>query len=271
VTESRQDFRRVRPLGHGNLADQLCSLFRQAGIDLDGGRHLLSCSQPMGTEQHLREGRIEWSIRAHLIAHPADAFSTDELCAACYAPPVERKHRVAVLRAIDKVLPGLPDWRSRWIQVRRGNMLVFYNAASVPSTAKAAGMGNRWPRNQNAPWDEPERLAMAERKVGEHLIMRDGSDEQRRQLTDRRAAERELSMAKLSLAIRVRSNPMGVLLNGSRIASGNMKELAEKARALMVENDPDAIRDGLAEIAAALDGMAAEAADPMAKVQEMLA
>jgi hypothetical protein len=50
-----------------------------------------------------------------------------------------------------------------------------------------------------------------------------------------------------------------------------MKELADKARALMIENDPDAIREGLAEIAAALDGMAREAEDPMARVQEMLA
>jgi hypothetical protein len=93
----------------------------------------------------------------------------------------------------------------------------------------------------------------------------------RERLIQRREAERSLSAAKISLATAVAKNPMGVLLNSSRVASGNMKELADKARALMIENDPDAIREGLAEIAAALDGMAREAEDPMARVQEMLA
>jgi hypothetical protein len=237
----------------------------------------------MATEQHVREGRVERAIREHLAAHPDGAFTTDDLCVACYpgvprvalagSETLGRKHRVAVLRAADKVMSGDSNWRRRHTRNERGNMLVFFNAASIPSTAKADvmrnGWNNRWKRN--AEWDEPDRLAEAERHVAEHTIMRDGTDEQRQQMAERKAAERTLRTAKLHLAVAVAKNPMGVLLNANRLASGNMKELAEKARALMVENDPDAIRDGLAEIAKALDGMASEAEDPMVKVQEMLA
>ena len=46
--------------------------------------------------------------------------------------------------------------------------------------------------------------------------------------------------------------------------------MAEKARALMVENDPDAVRDCLRQIADALDKIAAETSDPMATVKAML-
>jgi len=231
----------------------------------------------------MREGKIERAIREHLAANPDEAFSTHELCAVCYpnVPRVAlagsetfgRKHRVAVLRAARKVLLALPDWRA--IQANGlGPMLVFFNAASVPSTAKADFMR----RHLNSPgggpeerWDEPKRLADAERAVGEHFITRHGTDEQRRQLTDRKAAELALRAAKVRLAGAVARNPMGVLPTANRAASSDMKELAEKARALMAENDPDAIREGLAEIATALDGIAVEAENSMARVQEMLA
>ena len=227
----------------------------------------------MGTKQ--REGRIERALREHLAANPNEAFTTDNLCAICYPEQASRRsHRVVVLRAIDKALPGfLPDWRARRTVYARGNMLVFYNAASVPSTAKADvlhdGWRNRWARKPA--WDDdPKRLAKAERAVAEYTIMRDGTDEQRRQLTDRRAAEQELWAAEMSFASTVAKNPVGVLLSASRVASGNLSELAGKARALIVENDPDAIRDGLREIAAALDQVAQETHDPMATIAARL-
>ncbi len=69
----------------------------------------------------------------------------------------------------------------------------------------------------------------------------------------------------------VARNPVGVLVGASRMASDTLSELAEKARALMVENDPDAIRACLAQIAEALDVIARETRDPMATVQERLA
>ena len=98
--------------------------------------------------------------------------------------------------------------------------------------------------------------------------MRHGTDEQRRQLTERREAERELHTARLQFSVAVARNPVGVLLSASRIASSNFSTLAEKARQLITENDPDAIRTGLAEIATAL---ARETKDPMAAVEEQLA
>src|ERR1700758_3187037 len=81
----------------------------------------------------MHEGRIGRALRELLLTHPDEAFSTDELCDHCYGLPVERKPRVAVLRAIDKVLADLPDWTGR-----RGldNILVFFNVASIESTAK---------------------------------------------------------------------------------------------------------------------------------------
>jgi hypothetical protein len=221
----------------------------------------------------MHEGKIERTLREHLAAHPDEAFSTDDLCMVCYEPPIERKHRVAVLRAIDKVLASLPDRRSRRAILSPGSMLVFSNAASVPSTAKADHKRHYldWPQaNVPVQWDEPKRLADAERAVVEHAVMRHGTDDQRQQLTDRRAAEQRLHVAKPSYAAAVSRNPIGVLLSSSRMASDNISELAEKARRLMQENDPDAIRDGLGEIASAHDGIARETKDPMATIRERL-
>ena len=86
----------------------------------------------------MREPRIERTIREHLRAHPDEAFTTAELCVVCYPDvlPIERKHRVAVVRASGKVRAIEPDWHCICASYR-GNTLVFFNAASVSSTAKA--------------------------------------------------------------------------------------------------------------------------------------
>jgi hypothetical protein len=106
-------------------------------------------------------------------------------------------HRVAVLRAKQKVLGAEPDRRYRHAILSRGNMRVFFNAASVASTAKGDFKtwhldGDGWGRTRDS---EPQRLAEAERAVAEHTIMRHGTDERRRQLAERSAAEHQLSMA----------------------------------------------------------------------------
>ena len=56
-------------------------------------------------------GRIERAIRALLDAHPDEAFTTDDLAAHCYpdADVIEHKHRVAVVRAANKVIAGRGD------------------------------------------------------------------------------------------------------------------------------------------------------------------
>lgn len=180
------------------------------------------------------QGKIERMLYEHLTGHPDEAFSTDELCAVCYGPGVvERKHRVAVLRAIDKVLAS-SDWRYRHASLSRGNMRVFFNAASVASTAKGdfkrhyLGASAAWLGNRT--WDsEPQRLIEAEREVGRHMIVRHGTDEERQQLVERRAAEHQLNVAKLQVAAMVAKNPVSVLVGSSRMMSGELAAMAEKA------------------------------------------
>ena len=78
-------------------------------------------------------------------------------------------------------------------------------------------------------------------------------------------------MAKLRVAVMVSKSPVSVLVGASRMMSGELLAVAEKARALMVENDPDAIRDGLREIAAKLDELVRNTQDPMGFVEQQLA
>src|SRR5215467_1929097 len=89
----------------------------------------------------LREGRIKRAIREHLAAHPDEAFTTDDLALVCYpaidpARRIERKYRVAVVRAAEKVLAAGPDWY-RTVCSQRGGMVIYANAASLNSVAMA--------------------------------------------------------------------------------------------------------------------------------------
>ena len=100
--------------------------------------YLLADRQGSPSDNTMRGARIERTIREHLRAHPDEAFTTDDLCVVCYPDvlPIERKHRVAVVRASGKVRAIEPDWHCICASYR-GNTLVFFNAASVSSTAKA--------------------------------------------------------------------------------------------------------------------------------------
>ena len=80
-----------------------------------------------------------------------------------------------------------------------------------------------------------------------------------------------LQAAQLSVLAAVAKNPMSVMPAAQRNAAGDLSELAEKARRLMVENDPDVVRPGLGEIAARLDAVGVQIADPLAAAMEMLA
>ena len=72
------------------------------------------------------------------------------------------------------------------------------------------------------------------------------------------------SIAQLSI---VAHNPTQALRDDQAGWSGNIPELAMKARVLMTENDPDAIRTGLAEIAEALDRLEKEIGNPLGKLR----
>jgi len=81
-------------------------------------------------------GHIERAIEKLFEAKPNDAFSTRELCACVYAARVERKHRVAVIRAANNVRARMPDWHAMGSD-RRGHEAIFYNHASLMSYALA--------------------------------------------------------------------------------------------------------------------------------------
>jgi hypothetical protein len=243
-------------------------------------------------EARRRLGRIELAIRALFDAHPDEAFVTEEIAEHCYpaARPIERKHLVSVLRAARKLVRADPDW-AWYISESHGGSLVFFNQASVQSEAmahqvaggrvayhsakrayRAAIAEETWTRVMDradalkAAQDalaNPERRAEHERRAQYHLVMRDGDAETVALAQAKHEADRAVQMAQLAGFARAVRNPMSVLLDDQARWSGNMKELAEKARALIAQNDPDVVRAGLAEIAHALDAVGQEVGNPL--------
>jgi hypothetical protein len=238
-------------------------------------------------------GRIERAIRALFDEHPDEAFTTDDLCVTSYPDIqrkgarlvglnererrpiggkyfIERKHRVVVVRAAEKIVAGDPDWRSGW-SGSRGNMLTYFNAASIPSVAMNrallgdADMHHDWvlKRTQQTldgqgKWDVEDR-ANIERHVSQHIAVRDATDPAE---AERLRAEHEAEQAK-QLAQRTQrlralagGSPAQVLPSESEYRSTTLNALADRARALMAQNDPDAVRAGLREIADALERLA---------------
>jgi hypothetical protein len=90
-------------------------------------------------------GRIEREIRAAFAADPDNAFTTDELVWIAFPGvfPIEKKHRVSVLRAAKKLVArgdGL-DFERRWGQ---GGELVFFNRYNVMSYGMSCLKPNRY-------------------------------------------------------------------------------------------------------------------------------
>jgi hypothetical protein len=274
-------------------------------------------------------GRIERAIRALFDANPDLAFVTDEVCEHCYPAvrPIERKHQVAVLRAVQKVLRAVqkviehdPDWRA-WRIEGQGRGWVFLNHANVQSYALARLIGDQFniyrsekrarravgfddfplingtrvkPGNdrikevikgglryarvwgdykhlncerarlrQQLAEDDRYRQLMAPggawfRYVQEHIACRDDDEATRAAI----AAQREADRAKWIEAGRAIGQALAARRAGKYFVAKNvagsetlmpLAPIAAKARKLITENDPDAIRAGLAEIADALE------------------
>lgn len=85
-------------------------------------------------------GRIELAIEAAFDAAPDDAFTTSELCQLAYPGinAVEKKHRVAVLRAVYAVME-----RRHWVRALKSEGLgggrVFFDSRNVMAYAMAHG------------------------------------------------------------------------------------------------------------------------------------
>lgn len=244
-------------------------------------------------------GRIERAIRELFDAHPDEAFVTDELVEHCYpdARPIEQKHRVAVLRAVRNVLKHDPDWRMVPSESHGGTM-TFFNRASARSWALASVMGEcrtiyrgspaRIRRNDRARFRggffsrvienqedaiarlQPHRLKRYTEHAQRHTAYRDGDAETRAAMDAQDEADRQAWLAAgnaigAALAARRGKRKRLETVNVHRPSTLTIIDpvaLAECIRALMTQNDPDAIREGLREIADALDppAMARDAA-----------
>ncbi len=85
-----------------------------------------------------RIGKLERAIMAAVKAEPNNAFTTAELCARVYrdVKKIEKKHRVAVLRAAETLSGKLHTFR-RLRGEHLGGTLVFFDARNVMSYGMA--------------------------------------------------------------------------------------------------------------------------------------
>lgn len=90
-------------------------------------------------------GRIERAIERLVVARPDTAFLIDDLCWLIFPAigTVERKHRVSVLRAANKVVARLPDWRIGEVGKNRGAPVGLFNYRSRRSIAHLLAKGSQ--------------------------------------------------------------------------------------------------------------------------------
>lgn len=80
-------------------------------------------------------GRVERAIEAAFVASPDAAFSVAELGPVAYSGlnRVEKRHRVAIIRAADRVASRL--WWAKLISERPGGEIIYCNTLNVRSYA----------------------------------------------------------------------------------------------------------------------------------------
>jgi hypothetical protein len=100
----------------------------------------------------------------------------------------------------------------------------------------------------------PVREQEIERRVRRHIAIRDADPAETERLKVQQEAEDAARLAEFAQGVRKTFGRQPyVLSTGNGGSSATLTALADKARALMVQNDPDAVRAGLAQIADALD------------------
>jgi hypothetical protein len=237
-------------------------------------------------------GRIERALRGLFDASPDRAFLTADLVKHCFpdARRIERKHEVSVLRAARKIVAGDPDWTS-W---RTDWGSIVYNGGNLRSYGLfeiLRSEGRLIRPDGSGEWDYPPQPG---RRYYDHYIWRqDPKVDRAVPLLDHphcqahmapdgawwkavrlHCAERdgdeaaaaplrlEAERAKAKSTAEVQSflrqfNPgiMSVLLKALAeqlpLAAGELRELA-------LENDPDAVRAGLTELAGKLETWAGQ-------------
>jgi hypothetical protein len=135
-------------------------------------------------------GRIEQAIIAAFTAEPDNAFTVAELCVRIYpnAGYVDKKHRVAIIRAAKSLSRRWPDlgWRK---SETLGGQTIYFNADSIMSFAMARLKGdslknydNQDPRVVNRASEEELRASLL--KGGSHhkYIVKGGSWQRHREM-----------------------------------------------------------------------------------------
>jgi hypothetical protein len=237
-------------------------------------------------------GRIEHAIRELLDAHPDLAFVTDELVEHCYPgiTEIERKHQVSVLRAAQGVVASDPDWTASRGD-GQGGTWVFHNRANVQSVAMADVIGgfaiiyrskSRTRRNELA-WRHANQrtvldwlprcrviedrtaalkdishnaLISCAKRAAWHVAYRDGDVATKAAMDAKKKSEQDAWMASVKAMFGKPSEkvfPSHPTNGKATLTRDALETLASRIRALMVENDPDVLRAGLAAVAAELD------------------
>jgi hypothetical protein len=80
-------------------------------------------------------GKIEKRVRALLAAEPDNAFTIEDLCEHAYGR-AEKKHRVAILRVVRRIIAAEPRYAT-WESDRRGREWVLLDRTNVHSYAMA--------------------------------------------------------------------------------------------------------------------------------------
>jgi len=125
-------------------------------------------------------GRIERAIEAVLAAEPDNAFTTADLCLRVYpdAEQIEKRHRVAVLRAMANIMERR-DVLGELKASLMGGASVFYDRTNVLSYAMARMKTDRRYQDNNPwRWDRDgvseSRLREMLTKDRESALMREG-------------------------------------------------------------------------------------------------
>lgn len=167
-------------------------------------------------------GKIERAIRALFDANPDRVFITDDLVEHCYPEAdqrgawIEKKHTVAVLRAVHKVCARDPNWTERPFSTVKLNEdphlgLCFYNMDSLESFARAQVFGGDFGRRGAPDHDAIRRILDNDRyrklmepggswwrHVEMHRAKRDGDTARLAQLN----AEQEESLRQIAIKVR---------------------------------------------------------------------
>ncbi len=132
-------------------------------------------------------GKIQTTIRRLMDERPDWAWTVEDLCDEVYDidDEPEKKHRVAVLRVINRIAETDPDWRLSESHQTGGTRILF-NAANVHSRAlaygKSSNIHNSQARRQGC-WPQDDAAAVAarldpseecRRHTALHIAKRDG-------------------------------------------------------------------------------------------------